>query len=358
MTLLRWAVVLVGWLTLWPASSTHPLQGTVPLSCARSDLACLAAALKKHAVRDAAYWQAWRERPLDKRMGRAPPEVLHFLALENQITGFVERPHGLDAEPDLLQDDQAALRELPTPVRTLLQAQLLGITFVEDLGSTGLTDVAFDAAGEPVGGFVVLDLGLLRRHTANSWASWKENTPFKPGAGMRLHATLEQPEHDNRKNAIQYILLHEFAHVLAIKQSIHPPWWEAPPSFVASERYPFYAQSWQRRLGAERRYASFFDAQFALRSRVVFYLQPRLEANEMQAVYDQLEKTNFTSLYGATGPGDDFAEAFASYVHVVLMLKPWQITLQREDQVVKVFEHCWDTPRCADKRALLEALLR
>jgi hypothetical protein len=70
-----------------------------------------------------------------------------------------------------------------------------------------------------------------------------------------------------------------------------------------------------------------------------------------------LEKTNYPSLYAATQPADDFAEAFTSYVHVVLQQRPWQITISRGGEVLKVFEACWEEPRCAGKRRLLEQLV-
>ncbi|MBC7469468.1 MAG: hypothetical protein H7322_09100 [Ramlibacter sp.] len=77
----------------------------------------------------------------------------------------------------------------------------------------------------------------------------------------------------------------------------------------------------------------------------------------MVPTYASLEETNFPSLYAATAPGDDFAEAFASYVHVVLLRRPWEIALSQGGKVVKVVRSCWDQPRCAAKRAVMEQLL-
>ena len=77
----------------------------------------------------------------------------------------------------------------------------------------------------------------------------------------------------------------------------------------------------------------------------------------MAATYTSLEKTNFPSLYAATQPADDFADSFASYVHVVLLRRPWQIAISKKGQVVKTFDACWDQSRCAAKRKLLEQIL-
>jgi hypothetical protein len=45
-------------------------------------------------------------------------------------------------------------------------------------------------------------------------------------------------------------------------------------------------------------------------------------------------------------------------VHVVLMKRPWQIAISKDGQVVKTFNACWEEPRCAAKRKLLEEIVR
>jgi len=84
----------------------------------------------------------------------------------------------------------------------------------------------------------------------------------------------------------------------------------------------------------------------------------RLAASDMPAAYASLGKTNFPTLYAATSPGDDFAESFASYVHTVMMKRPWEITIRRDGKVAATYRTCWQEPRCAAKRAILERLLR
>ena len=53
-----------------------------------------------------------------------------------------------------------------------------------------------------------------------------------------------------------------------------------------------------------------------------------------------------------------FAEAFASYVHAVLMQRPFEIRITRNGAIEKVYASCWSQPRCADKRRLLEQFLQ
>lgn len=82
----------------------------------------------------------------------------------------------------------------------------------------------------------------------------------------------------------------------------------------------------------------------------VYYFGAKLAAADLAPAYVNLKNTNFPSLYAATSPDDDFAEAFASYVHVVLMKRLWQITISRDGQVVNVFKPCWGEARCAKNR--------
>ena len=108
---------------------------------------------------------------------------------------------------------------------------------------------------------------------------------------------------------------------------------------------------------ADNRYESVFDQTFPQRREVVYYLEPKLPAEQMAGTYENLERTNYPTLYAATVPADDFAEAFASYVHTVLMKKPFEIRIYRDGKIAKVYKSCWTQQRCAEKRAILERFL-
>jgi hypothetical protein len=202
----------------------------------------------------------------------------------------------------------------------------------------------------------VLDAQVLSRYTANAWATWRENTPFVPNAGHSLRARIASDAQDHRKGAIQYILLHELGHVFSTTAKVHPSWARRPKDLAPAEEFPYFRLSWLADRGADR-YVSLYDGVFRERSKVLYYLGARLQASEMEPIYAQLERTNFPTLYAATHPGDDFAEAFANYVHVVLMRKPFAIEITRNGRVVKTYGPCWNEARCAEKRRILESLL-
>ena len=324
------------------------------LPCGPGEKDCARAAAKAHVSKRPDFWKGAMARPVGERIGPAPPELIELLALDNIAHGYPNKPRPARLTAEFLADVRRAFDEIPAAVKRRLDARMAGIYFVDDFGGTGFTDQVDTPAGAPGLGFIVLDPSVLTQHTANGWATWKESSPFKPDGEWRLVARIAQPAQDDRAGAIQYILLHEIAHVLSIGAAIHPSWTIAPRDAGAAAEYPYFRMSWRV---ADNAYASAFDAQFPQRRDVVFYFGARLEAAAMPAVYAALERTNFATLYGATHPADDFAEAFANYVHVVLMRKPFEIRLERNARAVRTYRACWAEARCRDKRQFLERLL-
>jgi hypothetical protein len=325
------------------------------LGCAAGDKQCAIAKIRAHPARKLEFWSQAMARPLHERIGLGGPELVEYLTLDNLGNGYPQRPRVPAPDRAFIAEMHAALVELPAPVKRLLERKLAGIYLIEDFGGTGFTDEVMDASGKPVAGFIVLDPSVLRAHTANSWITWRENTPFKPDAGHTLIARIAAPAADDRKGAIQYILLHELAHVISIGAKVHPSWAISAAEVGPTAAFPYFGLSWRVDKG---RYATLFDDTFAERGNVVFYFGPRLEAAQMKAAYEGLERTNFATLYSATHPGDDFAEAFANYVHVVMMKKPFAIEIGEGGRPVKTYRPCWEEPRCAAKRRLIEELLR
>ena len=83
------------------------------------------------------------------------------------------------------------------------------------------------------------------------------------------------------------------------------------------------------------------------------------DTTENIKTYINLEKTNFPTLYAATHPADDWAESFASYVHSVLMKKPFNIKIKdtKNPEIYINFKLCWGKPRCANKEVFLAWML-
>lgn len=331
-------------------------QHSTGLPYTKTDAKCARAESIKSPSRTRTFWNTAFTKPLEQRFGSAPVELVEFLNLDNIAQGYPNTPHAATLSEDFARDVRDAIAELPALVKSQIDQKLAGIYFVKDLGGTGYTDYVRDDQQSRDAGLVVLDMDVLSKQTANAWATWKENTPFKPDARFRLEATIEPPAQDTRKNAIQYILLHELAHIMSIGESIHPVWDKPPNSEPGLEKFPFANLSWQiDRAG--NRYSSRFDAKFPERTAVVYYLGAKLDGKAMVDVYEKLEQTNFPTLYAATKPGDDFAESFVSYVHTVIMKRPWEIRIFQDGKLISKVGLCWEEERCAEKRRILEDFL-
>ena len=345
-----------GWIALGCFLVTAVVSGGCTGTCADSDRQCAHRAMQSHPARKLETWKQVLSLPLEARIRPAPAHVVEYLNLDNIANGYPEKPRAADLDAAMMADFRSAIDDLPVRIRTLVRDRLAGLYFVEDLGGTGYGEAVLAPSGNPVAAWLVFDARILARLKANEWATWKERTPFTADPSYALEARIEPDAHDNRKNAIQYILLHELGHVASVGTDVHPPWYLQPKD-VSAGRYPFFDLSWKINRDSNQ-YESLFDADFPQRSRVVYYKAAKLAAADMVSVYANLKHTNFASLYAATTPGDDFAEAFASYVHVVLMKRPWEIRIRQGDRVVHTFGPCWEEPRCAAKRKILEDLLK
>lgn len=347
--------LLVG-LGLSSASEGLNGQEQVRSPCRYDDKACAIRALRGHTAQTIAFWKPAFSKPLDQRIGTAPPELIELLNLANIRDGFPNKPIATNLDPNFLRDVHDALLELPPTVLAPLSTKLAGIYVVDDLGGTGFAPAIADEKGNQIAGLVVLDRSVLVQYTANAWATWKERTPFKPSPTTTLTAEIEAGAQDSRKNAIQYILLHELGHVFAMGGNAHPPWIVPPKEYQPTNAYPFFQLSWSIS-NDDRRYVTKFDDHFPERKDVVYYLRAKLSAEQMRDAYSKLGDTNFPTLYSATHPFDDFAESFANYVHVVLMKKPFKVRIFQSGKLVTEYGPCWEERRCAEKRKLLEAML-
>ena len=329
----------------------------IVLPCQNNDRDCAAKLRSQSPIKKMSYWKSAFKNPVEQRIGSAPDELVVYLNLDNIAGGFANRPQPATIPEDFLKDVNDAIAELPVQVKQLIAEKLAGIYFVKDLGGTGYTDFIDTGTPGSEAGFIVLDIDVLAQSTANAWATWKERTPFNADSRYRLDASIEANTQDNRKNAIQYILLHELGHVLSLGENIHPPWGQQENN-ISLDRYPFAKLSWEAVNQNDGGYISRFETQFPLRKNIVYYFGAKLDGHQMIDAYRQLEGTNFPTLYAATSPSDDFAESFVSYVHAMMLKRPLEIRIYRNGQIAETYESCWELKRCAEKRKLLEDLLK
>lgn len=304
---------------------------------------------------DLDFWNDAFDRPLTARFGPAPRDITDYVTLVNTAAGDPRRAQPVEVESDFLRDAQDAVAQMPTVVRRLLGDVFLGVYFARELGSSAITDIVVSPAGAFLGIVTALDVDAFADRGANAWATWKENTPFRPSPSFALEVRIEHAHDDNRRQAIQYLLLHEFGHVLAAGRPFLPDWWLPSEQIKQSGDYSFLPISWS--IGTNASMTPLPRNDFALRRRVAYYTGALLDGAELLPVYEALQATDFPTLYAAVSPYEDFAESFASYVHTVLMDKPFEIRIMRDGQVVLRPDLRWSDARYAEKFTLLQRFL-
>jgi hypothetical protein len=300
--------------------------------------------------------------PLEQRVLPADEAVLERAHRTNRDYGQDIRPRAASLEHPLAPIVRAVLADLPPRVKRLAAPHLAAVYLVEDDVGSATTEGVQDASGAWRHAYVVLNLSALQRD-ANAWATWKEASAFRPSEGYALRMIVEPPEGDDRAGAVRFILLHELGHVLGLALGVHSFWDDPTPLPPGATRLsPFAALSWELRsedasLRVESRHAAREPALHAVRF-YRFAKAPHALA-EAAALYAALERTDFPSLYGTRNVYEDIAEAFAVYVHTVLLERPYQVELLRDGQVRHTYRSCIASGACPDKirqvRALIEA---
>ena len=304
---------------------------------------------------DAVLWDHCYDSPLLERLGPAQDEVIAHVTQVNAATGVAAQPLSTQVSAGFHADVRAAMAGMPASVQALLDGVLLGVRYARQLGSSAISDIVVSAEGVILGVVVALDVDAFEQRTANAWATWKENTPFAQQDGYRLEAQIAAPANDNRRGALQYLLLHEFGHVLAAGRGLLPEWWNAAQAMHAAHDYHYLPLAWQ--ITPTLQVLPLPENDFPLRADISYYQAPRLAASQMHAAYAQLQGANFATLYAATSMHEDFAESFASYVHAVMLQQPLCIRIFHGDALLLQFDRYWEAGRSAAKRRLLEQLL-
>ncbi len=260
---------------------------------------------------------------------------------------------------DFRDDVRAAIDGMPEEVKRLLADKLLGIYFVHGLDSSAVTDVVLNRHGEAIGAVVAMDPKAFMQRSANDWISWKENTPFLPSPTMTIAAKIAEPGRDSRMAAIQFLLLHEFGHVVCVGEAAVPDWWlDAQQLKTEDDAYSFLAIDWQvTEHAGDRKIVPRPHQDFTRRDEVVYYGDRPLSADQIVPLYTGLQGSNFATLYAATSVYDDFAETFATYVHSVLMNRRYEISICRAGTEVMRIDDFWVRPCSAEKRRYMQDFL-
>jgi hypothetical protein len=340
-----------------PAARSDPL----PVSPAAAAPAALsspqaAPAAKTPPVQLLSFYPDALNKPIEDKVTVGGPEVLDRALKTNLEYGQNVRPVNAPPGNPLIPQVREILRTLPPVVHDLASRFVVAVYLLEEDWGTGTTEGVQDGSGAWKHTYITLNLTALTR-TANAWATWKENSTFRPQPGYRVAMTIQPGDGDTLENAIQFILIHELGHAIGLGLGVHGFWDEEglPP---ATRDSAFLAQSWQP--DGKGWFASRYAEKFPKLVQARFYRfdQAPLVLSDAEAVYRALSQTNLPSLYAVTNVYDDFAETFAIYVHTRLLKKPYKVEVFGDGFVHYTYTSCIVADTCPEKVRLLEALLK
>lgn len=309
--------------------------------------------LQQHAARSPSTWSGLPGKDARERVRPAPDIVIDYLRKDNALNGYKERPRQAKVDPSFLKDIHAAIDELPQTAGKHMEEHVIAVFLVQDLGTTGFVELLRDFDQNRLG-FIVLDVDFLNKK-ANEWITWRENSPFRDNGAYAVEAEIEREEHDSRKSAIQYILLHELGHLVGVAKGAHPNWFAGGDP----RAWPFAGLSWlthKTALNGESRYDNFFRTRKAL--KFYAFQNAALSSEAIGETFTALSGTDFVSLYAATNMYDDFAETYAMYVHVILQKKPWRVRVMKNGKIVTELREPILTPRLIKKKEYMQELFK
>jgi hypothetical protein len=257
------------------------------------------------------------------------PLHIDYVLKQNEIDGFTEIP----VPSSQLEVDKKKIltlsKTLSPQISALFEKYIFAIYFCKNLGGSGITGFIYNEKQIPVGGFIIFDSEVLNKK-ANEWISYKENTVFF-SSKLELKIKIEEPQNDTVENALLYILLHEFGHVLSNTLNITPD----QRSIDSFQNYPFFQKVWNADLEINETFTK-----YNFLNRVFFYTSDKKISLEEKgiSIYSRLKESPFPTLYGATSGQDHFAESFVSYVHCKLEKKPWVLTIRNPKTNEILFE--------------------
>jgi hypothetical protein len=234
---------------------------------------------------------------------------------------------------DFIDDLRDVIEDLPRPFARLFNDHVCAVVPMFDAPMSGTLATLENQRGR---GLIYLNVDALSL-LPNRWLEFKEASAFDLSPDYTLVGKLAEPDENVRRVLLEYVLVHEIGHVVDWALAEEPTIaelkrlsWPLPAAIAASPvvHYP-------ERVGL-----------------------PRLPGALSPGIYEFIASSAFVSPAALDNANEDFAESIATYMHSVMRRRPWQLELVKGGQVVVALRSCWDEPRCAEKRRLLESLLQ
>lgn len=258
--------------------------------------------------------------PLVGRIATPPEFVMAYLKKLDNRPDYV--PYSPTNEEMRIAGQ--SLNNLPDLNKSILAKHLIGVYFINNFTGNGLCDWVVDRNGM-VYVFIVFNSSAFKNNISDLLTE-KEKTCFKkdtPGIDIRINC-------GSKFNGFQYILLHESTHAVDYVMNITPYVEVNYKNFkkIAGSDTEFTRGIWS---GYDRHKA---DYQFS--GKVSFYgLAPQnLPLSEAPAIYKELSRSPFVSLYSTLAWPEDLAELVTFYHLTHVLKQPFNISVYSKNKKI------------------------
>jgi len=254
------------------------------------------------------------------RVSMPPPLVLDYLKKLDSRSDYEPYLPG-KREKHAMEKGFALLPELN---REVLEKRLIGVYFIKNFTGNGLCEWVMDRDGR-VFVFLVFNPSSLKK-TISGLLTEKEKTCFiNDDSSIRIDVDC-----GTKYPGFYYILLHESTHAVDYVLNITPYVDESYRRYAKKEKSETeFTEDYWRGYSASK-------AHFIFSNRVSFYHigKPDLKISEAVAVYEDLARSPFVSLYGSMSWAEDLAEMVAFY-HITSILKePFGVYVFRKKEKI------------------------
>jgi hypothetical protein len=234
---------------------------------------------------------------------------------------------------DLVQDMVDVVRGLPRPFAQLFRRHVCAVVWMHGAPMTGTLTLVH---GDEQHGIILLNVDNLQS-SPDEWLSFKEDSVFEPNPEREMRGTMTAPGDGRRTVLLEFLLVHELAHVLDAVFKEDP--------LIAD----FKRVSWPR-------------TDLLSGVKTMHYAQDRggepLRDAQLETYFDVTGAGAFSDPSATDNAREDFAESVSSYLHGVLRGRPWKLEARRRGQLVRTLSLCWGQERCREKQRILEQLLQ
>ncbi|HKO92925.1 MAG TPA: hypothetical protein VJU61_17340 [Polyangiaceae bacterium] len=253
--------------------------------------------------------------------------------MERAISWMDEARKPRPVPAELVQDMVSVIRHLPEPFAKLFRRHVCAVVWMHAAPMTGTLSLL---EGDAQHGIILLNVDNLQR-SADDWLSFKEDSIFEPNPERELRGTMTAPGGEQRTVLLEFLLVHELAHVLDQVFDDDP---------LIDQ---FESVSWPRT-----------DLLAGVRAK--HYARDRggepLRDDQLEPYFDVSSTEAFSDPSAMDNSSEDFAQSVSSYFHGVLRGRPWKLEAWRRGQLVRTLSLCWGEERCREKQRILEQLLR